>query len=224
MKISRHSSHNKSGFTLIELLVVIAIIAILAAMLFPVFARAREQARSISCASNLRQLGTAFNMYISDMGGEYPKPLGTIQWDDPSGEISWMQALTPYTKNTQMLKCPSDNATNYGYFFSGRAAYVEAGMPALANIPPVHELKIQYPSAFVIAGDAHNGPFVTSPGVDDADKDDYSTNMIGNVSGFESRRHNEGQNILFADGHVKRFKGYNVNQMTFRYNTMAPWD
>ena len=67
-------SSTRRGFTLIELLVVIAIIAILAAILFPVFARAREKARQASCASNVRQLGMAYLMYLSDNDGLYPAP------------------------------------------------------------------------------------------------------------------------------------------------------
>src|SRR5688500_14171901 len=75
-----------SGFTLIELLVVIAIIAILAAILFPVFARARENARSASCQSNLKQIGLAFAQYVQDYEGSYPRARGAISWfNTPTG-------------------------------------------------------------------------------------------------------------------------------------------
>src|SRR5205085_6146061 len=74
----RHEMRPRHGFTLIELLVVIAIITILAAILFPVFAQAREKARQTMCTSNLKQLGTAFAMYASDYDGMYPNPGGTL--------------------------------------------------------------------------------------------------------------------------------------------------
>jgi len=90
------------GFTLIELLVVIAIIAILAAILFPVFAQAREKARQTSCMSNLRQIGTAALMYAQDYDEVMP---GTDFGEDP--EYFWGDLAQPYLKSRQILDCPS---------------------------------------------------------------------------------------------------------------------
>ena len=107
----------KRGFTLIELLVVIAIIAILAAILFPVFARAREQARKTTCISNLKQMGTAIMMYVQDYDEIYPianqeadRMAGQQphSWLAPGGRYPHMVDVTaPYTKNEGMFKCPS---------------------------------------------------------------------------------------------------------------------
>ncbi|HEX5322421.1 MAG TPA: DUF1559 domain-containing protein [Capsulimonadaceae bacterium] len=86
------------GFTLIELLVVIAIIAILAAILFPVFAQAREKARAITCASNLKQISLGMLQYVQDFDETYPQS----EWFDPSGAtfyMSWREMILPYVKN-----------------------------------------------------------------------------------------------------------------------------
>jgi len=94
-----------AAFTLIELLVVIAILAILAAILFPVFAKAREKARQINCVSNLKQIGTAVQMYATD----YDERLNYYQ--QPWG-VAWYDVLDPYTKNTQLRVCPSKSDWN----------------------------------------------------------------------------------------------------------------
>lgn len=110
---------SRRGFTLIELLVVIAIIAILAAILFPVFAKAREKARTASCQSNLKQIATALVMYRNDYDetnvdyGRGPYGTPTDDWINnqptmgPSGRYSWGLQIMPYVKNVQVFVCPS---------------------------------------------------------------------------------------------------------------------
>src|ERR671935_460042 len=91
----------RSAFTLIELLVVIAIIAILAAILFPVFARAREQARKTTCSSNIKNITLATLMYVQDNDETFPvvaHPEKT--WNDEGGQLSYWQLTLPYTRNT----------------------------------------------------------------------------------------------------------------------------
>jgi prepilin-type N-terminal cleavage/methylation domain-containing protein/prepilin-type processing-associated H-X9-DG protein len=96
------------AFTLIELLVVIAIIAILAALLFPAFARARENARRTQCISNLRQLGAATSMYMDDAGDRYPWAYCQNSIGAGDGAVSIFDVLAPYVRNAKVFQCPSD--------------------------------------------------------------------------------------------------------------------
>jgi prepilin-type N-terminal cleavage/methylation domain-containing protein/prepilin-type processing-associated H-X9-DG protein len=108
----------RRGFTLIELLVVIAIIAILAAILFPVFAQAREKARAISCLSNMKQIGTALMMYVQDYDEQFPSgsklafPNGPANPNPYVYGEGWGGQIYPYSKNAQILKCPDDSTSS----------------------------------------------------------------------------------------------------------------
>lgn len=94
----------RKGFTLIELLVVIAIIAILAAILLPVFARARENARKSTCQSNLKQLGSAVLQYKQD----YDERFCSVRLNVPGGHMTWPGLLQPYLKSANIFTCPSN--------------------------------------------------------------------------------------------------------------------
>jgi prepilin-type N-terminal cleavage/methylation domain-containing protein/prepilin-type processing-associated H-X9-DG protein len=112
-------ARRRNGFTLIELLVVIAIIAILAAILFPVFAQAREKARQASCLSNMKQIGLGMSLYVQDYDETFPhspwngQEVGTTDHDSPAGakyktRFTWIWQLHPYIKSRQIWVCPSD--------------------------------------------------------------------------------------------------------------------
>ena len=113
----------RPGFTLIELLVVIAIIAILAAILFPVFAKAREKARQSSCSSNAKQWGLAIMQYVQDYDETYfPRYQPIVVYPPPTGAIWWIDSpglpmlISPYVKNDQLVVCPSATGRlGYGY-------------------------------------------------------------------------------------------------------------
>ena len=112
------SQHGRFAFTLIELLVVIAIIAILAAILFPVFARARENARRSSCQSNLKQIGLGVIQYTQDYDEAFPLAISTNNGSNLCEDaatanagtvVGWAQAVQPYLKSTQIYQCPSES-------------------------------------------------------------------------------------------------------------------
>ncbi len=133
--------HQQRGFTLIELLVVIAIILILAAILFPVFSKARESARRSSCASNLKQIGIAAMMYIQDFDETYPVAnLQVPSSDGMSGYTSsyWFNVLQPYAKNRQIWYCPTagridTSATSGIQQYSGGYGYNACGTGTISS-------------------------------------------------------------------------------------------
>lgn len=131
--------YRRQGFTLIELLVVIAIIAILAAILFPVFAQAREKARQTSCLSNLKQQGTATYMYTQDYDETFPLALYIGNTGSgPCGFVSY-HALIPYQKNAQVQVCPSDSTPlNVDKTVLVVGSLLGAPIPACTVSPALH--------------------------------------------------------------------------------------
>jgi len=231
------SENKKSAraFTLIELLVVIAIIAILAAMLLPALAAAKQRAWAIACNSNLHQMSIGLTMYADEARGFYPESGGDIPWGqtDPHTHCaSWMEQIFPYVQNTNVYHCPANKLlplarqSAFNYFNGARAAYVVVNDDA-----PVDSKRILFPAAHVLSGDTLD----FTP--EDADKDDYTQNCVGgpdNGFAYENsigqnyqweqwQAHDKGQNLLFADGHAKWYKGYNAADMTFRYDSMSCW-
>src|SRR5436190_745887 len=131
------TSIRRSGFTLIELLVVITIIAILAAILFPVFAKARDKARQAACMSNEKQIGTATMMYLQDYDEYYPIRYGTTPPVPRARQMTWKDMLLPYIKNNDVYRCPSNPAAQtldtVGSYPAGYSMYLPDGVGALVS-------------------------------------------------------------------------------------------
>ena len=205
----------RHGFTLIELLVVIAIIAILAAILFPVFAKAREKARQSSCLSNTKQLGLAAVQYTSDYDGYFMRA-----WYYSNGVGAgyvWADVITPYIKNDQLFACPSRSTTpnKITSSYTGGPVWNSPNMAYAANLA--------YWGGRAGSG---SGPVVFPPYYHaDSDVDDPASTitMMDYRGSFESpgqfdvagalnsddptiQRHNDGMLFAFYDGHSKWLK------------------
>jgi prepilin-type N-terminal cleavage/methylation domain-containing protein len=233
------NSRNK-GFTLIELLVVIAIIAILASILFPVFARARENARRASCLSNLKQIGLGIIMYTQDYDEHFPRSIASVGtfhggpyvpqtqagWPGltytSNGHyyVSWMDMIFPYVKSVQVFQCPSQPDPSSANSFAPSYAY-SSEVSSYGNdhygLTTGHGLliaSVQRPSEVAMV-------------VDTQSTYGYQNTPYGFASTPEAREgklatrspHFEGTNITYVDGHTKWMK---TSQIVGSYITYIP--
>lgn len=215
----QHNSHahqQLKGFTLIELLVVIAIISMLASILFPVFARARENARRASCMSNLKQIGMGMMQYCQDYDEKYPtqSDIGPFPYVTTNTQ-NWIKSVYPYVKSWQLFKCPStidsvvagslpgENSTpitnsNTGYAANGLVIQSSpSGGRSMAVIPN--------PAEIVMLSEFYNSysAALIRPMRSGALTVYINWNYKGASSPGFNGLHFEGGNQAFADGHVK---------------------
>ena len=219
--LQRIAPRKPSGFTLIELLVVIAIIALLAAILFPVFARARENARKSACLNNLKQIGLGVAQYVQDYDETLPiqapsytvagfpagadpvnagVPIGTGQ--------SIADKLHPYLKSTQIWTCPSTTGANiYSYHYSGcmngvsLADIAQASKTMMARDPGA---PARYPGIYLRPRSAAAGGNTCATTEVNSERSSMATGVT---------IHFDGEDLLFADGHVKWLKGGILSQV-----------
>jgi prepilin-type N-terminal cleavage/methylation domain-containing protein/prepilin-type processing-associated H-X9-DG protein len=213
----------RRGFTLIELLVVIAIIAILAAILFPVFAKAREKARQSSCLSNLKQLGLAGLSYAQDYDEKLP-PGYIYEGPDVNWLVSWMQLCQPYIKNAQVCVCPSWSAPSHytdGVNVAGglqKATLIPvesyttmwgggASGNSLGAIPRPSETILYFEEkCLATIGGLSDGYYT---GV-------ATTSVASNLNArADLQPHNGGMNSVFVDGHAKWMSSFATNGSNF---------
>jgi prepilin-type N-terminal cleavage/methylation domain-containing protein/prepilin-type processing-associated H-X9-DG protein len=239
---------NRFGFTLIELLVVIAIIAILAAILFPVFGRARENARRTSCLSNLKQMGLGILQYTQDYDERFP-----LVWADMNGSAvdtftpdvdkGWAEVIQPYIKSEQILQCPSEptglpdakfyktleqrggRSTFNDYFYNWVLGPNQTGGSiAPYNYISATQSQVANATVSLMVGDYssfNSGNYLAGGS---------STANIGGVTGAGPafwnlggrRRHLEGATYLFCDGHAKWLKGATDTLAPTVYNRFTP--
>lgn len=217
---------NRQAFTLIELLVVIAIISILSAILFPVFARARENARRASCMSNLKQISLGIMQYTQDYDEKFPLiKVNSASNSSLTNPYGWADSLQPYVKSTQIFRCPSD-VSSYKFAESGPFAgqpdptnweeggYTSYFMNDLAG--GQSQAALQFSAQTILLGDGGGNASANaryssngcSGGRAGAPSDcTASSNSRARIPQGGLWVHLVGGNYAFADGHVKWLKG-----------------
>lgn len=242
----RTPAHRSSGFTLIELLVVIAIIAILAAILFPVFAQAREKARQTSCLSNQKQIGTATMMYVQDY--DEMMPIGYFATTGYASEIIWHFVISPYmgegkfdydnqSKRPAVRTCPSSIVREgLSYSMNQRIGGNGDANDGGWYYQPTSQAAIVRPAETIIYGDGTQNPawggncgalYQWTPGRINGSSGAFATtdaqwDTLDNDKGvapatFQVRyRHSGGANFVYTDGHAKWAKRGGVKPLAWQ--------
>lgn len=235
MQRSRNNRRTrKNGFTLIELLVVIAIIAILAAILFPVFARARENARRASCQSNLKQIALGVFQYTQDYDEKFPIYNTGIAYNVANPQpYAWPDIIQPYLKSTQLYQCPSEstppgsNPTVSGYTKYAINLYLVYGLidadgTGVGSSGAKSLSVLTQPSLTVMMLDYQASTGTSAHSVGCSGTTRPCTAGLAQYPTGIALRHLDGMNYSFADGHVKWYKSQNATTSASVYNSYTP--
>jgi prepilin-type N-terminal cleavage/methylation domain-containing protein/prepilin-type processing-associated H-X9-DG protein len=229
------SKAKQKGFTLIELLVVIAIIAILASILFPVFGRARENARRSSCQSNMKQIGLGLMQYTQDYDERMVPPDSGYFIGGTGPRATWDLVIQPYVKSTQIVTCPSDALSKEGTitgFGKMKRSYSVAdymnedarfwvGLKQSAVLAPSLTVYATERTSFTATNGCASTPtdacwgeyaWIGSTSWDASDKGIGFNELPANTQA--DGRHLGMNNILYADGHVKAHRESRLSQQT----------
>ncbi len=238
MNILKNPVRPKNAFTLIELLVVIAIIAVLAAILFPVFAQAREQARASVCTSNVRQIGMAVNLYLQDYDETLPifyayntqAADGSRAWAGDAKHKGVEVLILPYTKDKQVFRCPNDNGgptlpdptygcpglATYHACYGSSYRFNHGSYSTVAN--ESSQNNFPYTSTTIVRLPLFDAPSETRIMRDEMLPWFGTMDKYGYIPGYYQQWHVRGGGIVFADGHAK----FVVNNGDFDKQVVCP--
>jgi prepilin-type N-terminal cleavage/methylation domain-containing protein/prepilin-type processing-associated H-X9-DG protein len=219
---------HRRGFTLIELLVVVAIIAILAAILFPVFARAREQARKAVCCANLKQIGAAVKLYIKDWDGEGP-PYGADGNYHDFGRAAYF--LLPYVRDEGVWRCPSLTCDLLnGYYEQRPCTAIQTYTYRLPN-GDWHTIRSDY--ELTCMGTWGGGMYQGTRSLEDEAVNPSACGIAADYPCFTAKdmphvgpyipRHDDGIQIVFVDGHVAWFKYEHARPRNYLWHFGPEW-